>query len=118
MPEMSAIELLQKYLNLASQRENLVTTNMANIDTPGFRTVDLDFHTEMQRAVNDQGNASMTPVVRPVSGLLARPDGNNVNLDREGLLLAETQMQVRIGVELIKSEFHRLLTAINQGQSE
>ena len=113
---MSAIQLLQKYLNLASQRENLVTNNMANIDTPGFRTVDFNFHVEMERAANDQGNATLTPVVQPVPGLLARPDGNNVNLDREGMLLAETQMQVRMGVELIKSEFHRLLTAINQGQ--
>jgi flagellar basal-body rod protein FlgB len=115
---MSAIDLLQKYLSLASQRENLVTTNMANIDTPGFRTVDFDFRSELQRAVNTESEAAFTPVVRPVSGLLARPDGNNVNLDREGMLLAEAQMQVRMGVDLIKSEFHRLLTAIGQGQME
>ena len=47
--------------------------------------------------------------MRPVMGLNARPDGNNVNLDREGLMLAEVQMQFRIGVQLIKSEFHRCL---------
>jgi flagellar basal-body rod protein FlgB len=60
----------------------------------------------------------MGPVMRPVMGLNARPDGNNVNLDREGLMLAEVQMQFRIGVQLIKSEFHRLLTAIKEGGAE
>jgi flagellar basal-body rod protein FlgB len=50
-----------------------------------------------------------------VVGLNARPDGNNVNLDREGLMLAEVQMQFKMGVQLIKSEFSRLLTAMKDG---
>ena len=115
---MSAIEILQKYLNLASQRQNLVVDNMANVDTPGFRTVDFNFRTELRRAMNDEGEVAMTPAAQHVPGLLARPDGNNVNLDREGMALAETQMQVQIGVQLIRSEFHRLLEAIGTGQSE
>ncbi len=49
-------------------------------------------------------------------GLLQRPDGNDVSMDREGLLLAETQMQFRIGIQFIRSEFHRLVTAINEGK--
>jgi hypothetical protein len=37
-------------------------------------------------------------------------------MDREGLLLAETPMPVRIGVQFIRSEFHRLVMAINEGK--
>ena len=58
----------------------------------------------------------MAPVAHTVRGLLQRPDGNKVSMDREGLLMAETQMQFRMGVQFIRSEFHRLVTAINKGK--
>jgi len=112
---MSGIEMLDKYLGLATERQKLVVTNMANIDTPGYRTEDFDFRSELSRAVNNDAGMTAQPVMHEVSGLVARPDGNNVNLDREGMALAETQMQFRIGVQLIRSEFHRILTAINEG---
>jgi flagellar basal-body rod protein FlgB len=115
MPEMNGIELLEKFLKLTSQRQQTVVTNMANVDTPKFRTRDIDFRSELTRAVNNQETPASVPMLRQVSGLIARPDGNNVNLDREGTLLAETQMQFQIGVQLIRGEFRRLMTAINGG---
>jgi len=54
--------------------------------------------------------------VRPVEGLIERPDGNNVSLDREGLLLAQTQLQYKAAIELIRAEFRRMLGAINDGK--
>jgi len=91
-----------------------VTSNIANVDTPGYRTQDIDFRTELERASAD-GTTNLLPVVREVPGLLARPDGNNVSMEREGLLLAETQMQFGLGVQLLRHEFQNLLTAINEG---
>ena len=58
---------------------------------------------------------SYTPVARPVRGLLERPDGNNVSVERESLLLAETQMKFNLGVQLLKSEFHEISAAITSG---
>jgi flagellar basal-body rod protein FlgB len=112
---MNGIQNLQKYLDLATQRQQLVVDNMANIDTPGYRTRDFDFRSELENAVRTDGDTKLSPALRPVMGLNARPDGNNVNLDREGLMLAEVQMQVRMGVQLIKSEFQRLLSAMKDG---
>jgi flagellar basal-body rod protein FlgB len=57
----------------------------------------------------------MNPVVQEVPGLMERPDGNNVSLDREGLLMSETQLQYQIGIQLIKRQFHQILSAINGG---
>lgn len=107
--------LLEKFLDVTEQRHKLVVSNMANVDTPGYHTKDLDFHSELARAVSDGGDETFLPVSRSVPGLLERPDGNNVSLDREGLLLAETQMQFGIGVQLLQHEFHNLLSAINEG---
>jgi len=104
-------------------RLKLIGSNLANIDTPGYRTRDLDFGAELARANmqaegNEAGNlayASYAPVARPVRGLLERPDGNNVSVERESLLLAETQMKFSLGVQLLKDEFHVISQAINSG---
>lgn len=112
----STLHLLERYLDLTSTRHALVVSNMANVDTPGYRTRDIDFRSELRRALLDEAAPPSTPVARPVPGLMERPDGNDVSLDREGMLLAETQIQYRIGVQLVRNEFHRLLTAINEGK--
>jgi len=111
------MNLLEKALDVTSQRHKLVVANMANIDTPGYHTQDLDFRSELRRAVADgpMSQETFLPVARSVPGLLERPDGNNVSLDREGLLLAETQMQFGLGIQLLQHEFHNLLSAINEG---
>src|ERR1700688_3902891 len=108
------MNLLEKALDVTAQRQQLVTANIANMDTPGYQTKDIDFRGELQRAVTD-GAVNFMPVVRSVHGLLERPDGNNVSMDREGLLLAETQMQFGLGIQLLQHEFHNLLSAINEG---
>lgn len=109
------LHLVEGFLELVSARHRLVTSNMANIDTPGYRTQDVDFRAELQRVAHN-ASPMLGPISHSVQGLLERPDGNNVSLDRESLLLAETQMQYQIGVQVVRSEFHRLLSAINEGK--
>jgi flagellar basal-body rod protein FlgB len=48
-----------------------------------------------------------------VDGLVSRPDGNNVSMDREGMQLAKSQLQFRIGVELLKNEYSSVMSAIH-----
>jgi flagellar basal-body rod protein FlgB len=114
MANVSMLQQLTGYLELTNQRQELIVGNMANIDTPGYHTKDLDFQSAMQDVVNS-GNAKMEPASLEVEGLPERPDGNNVNVDRESLLLSQTQLQYQMGVQLIKAEFHKLLTAIKEG---
>ena len=109
------LQLVEGFLGVVSARHQLVTANLANIDTPGYRAQDIDFRAELQRAMQASEGHS-TPVSHTIPGSVERPDGNDVNLDRESLLLAETQMQYQIGVQVVKSEFHRLLAAINEGK--
>ncbi len=91
----------------------MVASNMANVDTPGYRTQDMNFQQEMNKAMNAPGTPAMSTASHSVGGLLERPDGNNVDLDRESLLLSETQLQYQLGTQLLKQRFHQLLTAIN-----
>ena len=114
MANVSMLQELTGYLELTNQRQELIVGNMANVDTPGYHTKDLDFQGAMQQVAN-AGSAKLEPVSLEVEGLPERPDGNNVNVDRESLLLSQTQLQYQLGVQLIKAEFHKLLTAIKEG---
>lgn len=112
-------EAVGRYLNLSSLELKLTAQNMANVDTPGYRTMGFDFAAEMSRSLGQlsQGSGNKTAAtIGPVDGLLERPDGNNVSMDREGLKMAEAQLQFRSGVELLHSELTRVMDAIHEDQ--
>jgi flagellar basal-body rod protein FlgB len=105
---------LSSYMDLAAAQLKATATNMANVDTPGFHTVGFDFEAEMRHALSGESTPGSTaPQMQEVDGLLARPDGNNVSMDREGLAMAEAQRKFRTGVELAKREYARVLDAIH-----
>jgi len=116
MIDSSLTERLSRFLDVNVYRHSLITSNLANIDTPGYRTRDIDFRGELEQAANNLQYASFSPVPHEVRGLMERPDGNNVNVDRESLLLAETQLRFNIGVQILRAEFRRLSLAINEGK--
>lgn len=111
------ITALTRFLDVNVFRSELVMSNMANLDTPGYRTQDVNFRQEMERASGNLEYASFTPVARSVQGLMERPDGNNVSLERESLLLADTQLRFNAGVQLLRDKFKMLLSAIHEGSS-
>jgi flagellar basal-body rod protein FlgB len=76
----------------------------------------VDFRGELMRAMNGEDTSLTSPLVLPVRGLIARPDGNNVSVDRESMLLAEVQLQFKSATAVIRSEFAQLNTAIREGQ--
>jgi flagellar basal-body rod protein FlgB len=108
--------LLERYLDLSTMRQTLVSTNIANVDTPGYHTRDIDFRGELQRAMNGDPSESTSPFVLPVRGLNDRPDGNNVSVDRESMLLAEIQLQFKTATSILRAKFAQLNTAIREGQ--
>jgi flagellar basal-body rod protein FlgB len=108
--------LLERYLDVVSMRQTLITTNVANVDTPGYKTRDVDFHGELARVMSGEDTSMTRPFVMPVKGLTSRPDGNNVSADREGMLLAEVQLQYKAATAIIRSQFAQLTTAIREGQ--
>lgn len=116
MGNVSILSQLESYLSLTNQRETVIASNIANVDTPGYRTKDVDFQHELARAMAAPDGTAAHPAVRDVSGLLERPDGNNVDIDREAMKLSEVQLQYQMGSQLLKSEFHQIITAINEDQ--
>ncbi|HEX4067053.1 MAG TPA: flagellar basal body protein [Acidobacteriaceae bacterium] len=108
------IQLLQGYLHVTTNRQQIVAANMANVDTPGYQTRDINFQQAMQQVVNGNNGPQLEPASLSVEGLPERPDGNNVNIDRESMVLSEAQLQYQMGVQLIEDQFHNVLTAIKE----
>jgi flagellar basal-body rod protein FlgB len=105
---------LTRYLDLATSQAKLTSQNMANIDTPGYRALGIDFETEMHSALSNAaaGQGAQSVHVRFEDGLVARPDGNNVSMDQESLHLAEEQLKYRTGIALLKQQYQMTIDAI------
>jgi flagellar basal-body rod protein FlgB len=116
---------LERVLDLSAFRHQVIAANLANIDTPGYRTRDLrPFAGEIERAMAGKepslteaslAGPSFTPIAHEIRGLLERPDGNNVSVERESLLLAQNQLRFQVAVQFMKAEFHRMSLAITGG---
>jgi flagellar basal-body rod protein FlgB len=101
---------VEQYMNLLSARQKLVASNIANADTPGYQTKDIDFRTELQSHMD-----GFKPNVTEVSGLKTKNDGNNVDMDREARLLAENALRFSVAENLAHSEISTIRTAIEEG---
>jgi flagellar basal-body rod protein FlgB len=105
----SVTNQLQTFMDVLSTRQKLVASNIANADTPGYKTQDLDFENSLQSMMN--GSA---PRPEAVDGLSAKNDGNNVDLDREARMLAENAMRFSVASSLMRSNLQTVKEAIRE----
>jgi flagellar basal-body rod protein FlgB len=127
------IQVADRGMSLASARMSLVASNLANIDTPGYRTRDFDFEaafkTEMDKldrqlspgafagggdpsAASTPGRMSPLQIINPVEINSERNDGNDVHLDRETMNLAKTMSIYTLASNLAQGELKLVLGAI------
>jgi len=103
---------IERYLYLLSARQKLVVSNIANADTPGYKTRDLDFQSEYRSAIE-----TAQPQAIEVDGLKVKNDGNNVSLDREARLLAENALRFNLASQFMRSEMRLVRSAIQEGRN-
>lgn len=105
-------ENLARYLDLLSARQKLVAGNLANADTPGYHTKDIDFQFEFMSLVKGQAPQTVEP-----QGLHEKPDGNNVSVDRETRLLAENTIRFNLASTLARGSLESVRKAIHEGKA-
>ena len=93
---------IENYMTRLSARQQVVASNIANADTPGYKTKDVDFRSELASVLE-------------VSGLRTKNDGNNVDVDREARLLAENALRFNVASNLARSELQSVRSAIDSG---
>jgi flagellar basal-body rod protein FlgB len=99
---------LEKYMDLIATRQKLVAANIANADTPGYRTRDIDFQFEFESLQTGE-----KPTIVEVPSLAVKNDGNDVSIDREARLLAENDLRFRLATAFLKGSFAQIKSAID-----
>src|SRR6476619_1009079 len=102
---------LEHYMDLLGKRQQLVAANIANADTPGYKTKDIDFQFEFMSLM--QGGM---PNVIETPGLPVKNDGNNVDMERQSRLLAENALRFNLASNLIRGQIRIVRSAIQEGR--
>ncbi len=111
---------LEGALDRTSQRHALLTNNLANANTPGFKRQDSDFNIVLD-AENNQAEVRMQEMRDRQKQLLSdrtsiRVDGSNVDLEREVMSLSETELRYQTLTDITSQYFAGLKNVIREGR--
>ncbi len=128
MPQISDANILAalgRQLNTAVARQTVAASNLANLDTPGYRTRDVSFDAALDdqlgavRRTNDKHLGGPAPDGAPTEeteGLQSRRDGNNVQVDRELLAMTKAAGDFSRAQTALTAKFRLVRYAINEGR--
>jgi flagellar basal-body rod protein FlgB len=107
------LDVLSRLLDVAMQRERVHLGNLANQNTPGYKTKALEFEQAFNEAI-DAGSSGddIEPEVVEQPGYLGQPDGNNVSSEREVAALAKNQLMYNAYLAMTKGKMRLYTTAI------
>lgn len=128
--------LLELSMRVRSARHEILSANIANADTPGYRPKDVDFNSLMKSAVDDHnifpsgGAARQDDGVKPVdiASMVYEPefpnsrhgedrlDGNGVSIDRQMALMSENSLSYEASLTLLSRALAGLRYAIGEGR--
>ena len=122
---------LTALLTASVKQHATAAANIANVDTPGYRTKAVEFRRAFEAALGEgAGDMSRTDrshlgaaglsvgsALEEVTGLPIRNDGNNVSIDREMLTLASASGRYNAAITLLRRDFALLRYAISGGRS-
>ncbi|NLI60549.1 MAG: flagellar basal body rod protein FlgB [Clostridiales bacterium] len=126
-------KILEKSLDATWKRNQAISHNIANVDTPGYKKKEVSFEKELADAMAGYGfkgkrtrdrhiqigNVAIdeiNPRVIEVDSTKMRVDDNNVDIDTEMANLATNTIMHYAAVQKINGELHRLKNIINEGR--
>ena len=124
--------VLERGVDLAVMRQKLITSNIANEETPGYKARDIDFQKELNKVLNKGSltmkgthsshfstNAPTTGAgiqIQTEKGVGDGIDGNTVSLEREMVKMAENKLRHDAAMALLSKKFEGLNSAIIGGR--
>lgn len=116
----NALTLLGRALDVRLERQNVLASNAANIDTPGFKHKDVDFVQAMRGAVSSEGagaQAAVASATHEIEGPLSGLDENSVDLDRTMVAMAENGLQYGAAARAVSKKLAILKYVAGDGMS-
>ena len=107
-------------LNLRAQRQQVLASNIANADTPGYKARDYDFKSALATAVatpaaaEGSGGAAPAPAPELLYRSVIQPsiDGNTVDMDMERAQFAENTVHYEANITMLTHQIRMMLAAI------
>jgi flagellar basal-body rod protein FlgB len=116
----------QGALDGLAARHAALSDNLANVNTPGYKRKEVPFEAALRRAVGETLSPQTGVPVRPMRGYAPRPvrdlttsarmDGNNVDMEREVVQMAENTLRYQTLIQYVSSFFSGLKSVINNGR--
>jgi len=127
------MDLLQRGLSASWMRNAVIRNNIANVETPGFKSSDLEFESLFKKALEEggfvgtrtherhveigsRGVDDIRPLIYQRRDLSMRMDGNNVDIESENVKMVQNQIYYNTLMEKLNSEIRRLRLAISEGR--
>jgi flagellar basal-body rod protein FlgB len=131
----SAMPALEQVVNFSQARHNVLAGNIANLDTPGYRTRDIspaEFRSRLREAIElsrrriSEGPSAVESSYDPAPadspfhavkeslGSIVRHDEGNVSMERQIAELSKNQIEHNLAVNLLASQFRLLQAAISE----
>lgn len=109
--------LAARFLDLTAAAQRLTAENVANVDTPGYRTRGFDFQAEFRQALDDPIHAPASPPsAREIGGLPVKNDGNDVDIERELRALSENTIRFSHALLMLRGGIRSVRSAIQEGR--
>ena len=113
------MDVLARGVDLSQKRHQVIASNIANVETPGYRARDIDFAKAMKEAVaaSESGEpiGSATPVIDDVQAPV-QTNGNTVDIDLQMSKLSENSDTYKVYARFLGHEFQELKMAIDKTQ--
>lgn len=122
MIESSLLNFVENRLTVASRRQEMLSANSANVDTPGYRAQDLRFNEQMQLlSVVGTSGRHISPLA--VNSNIqtfkvdtdVKPNGNSVDLDRELIEVTKNGLEFITLMQFLQNKLRTLRYSISEG---
>jgi flagellar basal-body rod protein FlgB len=107
-----SLKILEKIMDICSYRQKILASNIANADTPNYKAKDIDFQSELKKAI-EKDNNSYTIIESPTT--MPNRDGNTVNVEVEMTKLTETLLLYSASTQLMSTRIRMLKNAVKGG---
>jgi flagellar basal-body rod protein FlgB len=121
----SYINVLNKAADASWERNELISNNIANQDTPGYKRQDIDFESQLSQVLKNQKYTSIDAKVKNVElsrlkgriytdygDFSYRVDGNNVDPEQEQVELASNQLKYQGLIQAMTKEFANIKSVL------
>jgi flagellar basal-body rod protein FlgB len=118
---MNMINLIEKALNIRASYHKVISGNIANVETPGYKEKDMDFRKEIGRAIHSGANSNVIGsgievTEKPENDGLSSIDGNTVNVEGQIVKLTENQVMFHSLIQVAAKRFSMMKFLISEGR--